>query len=247
MNEMIDLKELFYGLQQQMSSRFDTNRKFIPHAPKKGESFENLWIEWLKTYLPNRYDVDSAFIIDSEGTLSHQMDLVIYDQQYTPFIFNQDEIKYIPAESVYAVFDVKPELSKETIEYTGKKIKSVRDLKRTSAKIYHAGGFYPPKPLTKIIGGILAIKSSWKPALGKSLENHLNSLPEAEKINIGCAVDDGSFVVEISDNNDVELKKSSDDEALIFFFLKLYVELQRLATVSAIDVSSYAKVLNSKF
>lgn len=242
----INLKELFGGLQNQMSSRFDTNRKFIHHAPKKGESFENLWIEWLKTYLPNRYDVDSAFIIDSEGTLSHQMDLVIYDQQYTPFIFNQDEIKYIPAESVYAVFDVKPELSKETIEYTGDKIKSVRDLKRTSAKIPYAGGFYPPKPLTKIIGGILAIKSSWNPPLGKSLKNHLNLLPEDQKINIGCAVNDGSFVLEEVDGN-IELKKSSKDEALIFFFLKLYVELQKLATVAAIDVNSYAKVLNSKF
>lgn len=128
MKNTINLKDLFYELQEQMSKNLNTNRKFIHHAPKKGEAFENLWIKWLKTYLPNRYDVDSAFIIDSEGTLSHQIDLVIYDQQYTPFIFNQDGIKYIPAESVYAVFDVKPEFSKETIEYTGEKIKSVSNV-----------------------------------------------------------------------------------------------------------------------
>ena len=88
------------------------------------------------------------------------MDVVIYDALYTPFIFNRDGFKYIPAESVYAVFEVKQDV-KGNIEYTAKKVESVRKLKRTSIDMVASGRHTPAAPLTKIIGGILATTSSY--------------------------------------------------------------------------------------
>ena len=41
-------------------------------------------------------------VIDHEGNVSQQIDIVLYDVFYTPFIFNHDGFKYIPAEGVYA-------------------------------------------------------------------------------------------------------------------------------------------------
>ena len=39
----------------------------------------------------------------------------IYDQQYTPFVFVEDGVKFIPAESVYAAFEVKQEVTRELL------------------------------------------------------------------------------------------------------------------------------------
>ena len=141
MANSIKISELFGGLQKQMEAQLNTNRDNIPHPGTKGDSLENVWIDWLRKYLPNRYCVDKAIVVDSEGQLSDQIDLVIYDQQYTPFVFTQNGVHYIPAEGVYAVFEVKPDLEGSAssngenvshIEYAGRKIERVRRLKRTS-------------------------------------------------------------------------------------------------------------------
>lgn len=99
-------------------------------------------------------------MIDSTGNVSEQMDIVIYDAIYTPFIFKQDDFMYIPAESVYAVFEVKQDV-KGHIEYAAQKVESVRKLKRTSIGMVASGRDTIARPLTKIIGGILTTTSSY--------------------------------------------------------------------------------------
>ena len=89
------------------------------------------------------------------------MDLVIYDEQFTPFVFNQNGVKYIPAEGIYAVFEVKPEINKAYIEYAGEKIASVRKLHRTATTFINGGRKCAPRGFTKILGGILTISNSF--------------------------------------------------------------------------------------
>ena len=60
----VDLKQMLNGLQKQMSAQLNTNREFIEHPGSKGDALENAWIEWLCKYLPNRYCVDKAIVID---------------------------------------------------------------------------------------------------------------------------------------------------------------------------------------
>ena len=112
----IELQKLFAGLQNQMTAQLSTDREFITHPGSKGDALENTWIEWLRNYLPNRYSVEKAIVIDCEGNTSDQIDIVIYDNWYTPFIFTQNGFQYIPAEGVYAVFEVKPKISKKFIK-----------------------------------------------------------------------------------------------------------------------------------
>ncbi|MFW6028737.1 MAG: DUF6602 domain-containing protein [Halanaerobiales bacterium] len=238
----INLRNLFIRLQDQMACRLSTDREVILHPGTKGDASELNWIKWLRKYLPKRYTVDKAFIIDCENNISDQIDLVIYDQQYSPFVFNQDSAKYIPAESVYAVFEVKQTLNKSFIEYAGKKAKSVRVLKRTSAPIYHAGGKYGPKPHQNIISGILTLESEWNPPLGDNFESSIYNLSKYKKINIGCALQSGAFLVDYKDH---VIEKSSNEESLIFFFLKLLIELHKLGTIPALDIECYARSLES--
>lgn len=241
----VDLKRIFLDLQNQMAERLSTNKNAILHPGTKGDASEINWIKWLQVYLPSRYQVGKAFIVDSQGNLSDQIDVVIYDQQYTPFVFNQDGAIYIPAEGVYAVFEVKPELNKHTIKYAGEKAESVRNLHRTSAPIPHAGGCYAPKPLTPILAGILALSSTWNPPLGNSLEKYIKGLSNNQRLNFGCTLQSGSFKVNYENEANVSLEKSSVEESLIFFFLKLLMELQKIATIPAIDIQAYAAALDS--
>jgi len=239
--ERVDLKQIFMKLQNQMIAQLSANREIITHPGTKGGASELNWIEMLNTYLPERYKVDKAFILDSGGDLSEQIDIVIYDKQYSPFLFHQDGAIYIPAESVYAVFEVKQTISKEKIEYAGNKFASVRRLKRTSVPISHAGGEYKAKEHFKILSGILALESDWKPPLGSSLIKSLDSLNKPKRIDLGCVLRAGSF--EVSYEPTVKLDKSKKENSLIFFFLKLLNLLQRLGTVPALDISEYGKFL----
>ncbi|MBE0662566.1 MAG: hypothetical protein IH597_08875 [Bacteroidales bacterium] len=243
--DKIDLKDLFYDFQRSMEVELNINRNHIPHEGEKGGASEARWIEWLNSHLPNRYEVGRAFVIDCDGNKSKQLDLVIYDCQYTPFVFNKDERKFIPAESVYAVFDVKQSLNKENLIDTSMKIESVRALRRTTAKIYDARGeITKTKPPIHILGGILCTSSDWNPALGDPFEKHIKSLRKNAFIDLGCIIDEGAFLAKICDDQ-VMISRSTKNEVLLFFFLNLFMELQKVGTVTAMDVVEYAKALKS--
>lgn len=269
----INIKDLFHGLQKQMEAQLSTNRSFIMHPGTKGDALENVWIKWLKNYMPNRYCIDKAIIIDSEGNLSDQIDLVIYDQQYTPFVFSQDDTLYIPAEGVYAVFEVKPDLLGSAsskgenisyIEYAGRKIESVRKLKRTSARIIDRGESKNPRPLTKIIGGILASVNTYTQK--ETIENHLRKQIALKSLDMGCIVEFGSFYIDYIGGENKEIVNPNDrikdyysnrvfssinyserDNSLVTFFLQLSRYLQQtIGTVAAIDFSAYAQQVDFK-
>ena len=239
----VDMLELFKNMQIQRQSTLELGRNSITHNGEMGEAAEESWRKWLKKYLPRRYCVDKAIIVDCNGNTSEQIDIVIYDGQYSYFVFKHEQVIYVPAESVYAVIEVKQELNKANINYAGEKAASVRKLIRTSTEIPFVGGIYRPKPLHKILAGIIAIESGWKDPLGDTLKKNLHSETPDYQIDFGCAIKHGSFWVE-SDPRFL-VKRSSKDEALLFFFLQLLKALQSIGTVPAIKIDEYAKVLNS--
>lgn len=266
--KMIDLKELFGGLQKQMLASLNVDREFIGHPGSKGDATEQRWIDFLRTYLPDRYKVDKAIVIDSTGNVSEQMDVVIYDAIYTPFIFKQDGFMYIPAESVYAVFEVKQDV-KGHIDDAAKKVESVRKLKRTSIDMVASGRHTSAAPLTKIIGGILTTTSSYSGQ--KAIRERLRELKGYQTLDLGCLCDSGSFYVDYDEQKpegldpmkDIkekrkyieqvyasrlvkEIKFSDKDVSLFTFFLQLVSYLKSIGTVPAIDVNAYLKSINAR-
>ena len=241
----IELRTIFLNLQKQMIAKLTTNRESIIHPGTKGNASEFSWIDMLNSYLPKRYQAASAFVLDADGKISDQIDIVIFDCQYSPLLFNQDGALYVPAESVYAVIEVKQGLSRESIEYAGAKAASVRRLRRTSVDIYHAGGTYRPKPHFEILAGILTLGSEWK-AFGSNLESAITGLTLEERIHLGCSLQAGAFEVEYSDDKEPKINISRKEESLIFFFLHLLIQLQSLGTVPALDIAEYAKSLIDK-
>lgn len=243
MENTVEIKNLFKGMQEQMIAKLNA-QEFISHPGTKGDVTENNWLSWMKEFLPKRYEADKAFVIDSDGHVSDQIDIVIYDKQYSPIVFKQNGALYVMSESVYAVFEVKQELNKENIEYAGKKIASVRDLRRTSAPIVYSTGTKPAKPLHKIIGGILTTRTQWTNPIDNLVKKHLASLGLNEQIDLVCCLKDSSYSVEYFQDK-ITLHKNTDDEVLIYVFLELLLLLQKIGTVPAIDLLQYAKAIDS--
>ena len=212
----------------------------IVHDGDRGEVNERHFIEVLRHYLPNRYTVQKAVILDSEGQVSDSIDVVVYDRQYTPTLLDSDSHRYVPAEAVYAIFECKPRIDKAYLEYAGEKAASVRRLKRTSVPITHAGGCYPAKPLFEIIAGILAIDVDWQEGFSTSFETCHSALTGPSRLDCGLAVDGHSFDTFESGN----YTYCRSENALIFFLFRLLNQLQSLGTVPAIDWNAYASQLS---
>jgi len=238
----IDLHGLFLAMQGQLIAKMQTSREFVQHKPTKGAAAEQSWMAMLNAYLPQRYKADSAFVVDHRGRLSEQIDIVIYDRQYSPLIFKQDGVLYIPAESVYAVFDVKHELRRGAIEQAAEKAESVRRLKRTSVPVRFVSGTYKPKALFEITAGVLCLESWWADGLGESLQKVLGERTQGGFLNLGCSVRDGSFEA-VPTKRGVKVEVSTRETALIFFFLRLLHRLQQMGTVPAIDLMKYGSRL----
>jgi hypothetical protein len=141
------LSVLLAGLHDDIQRKLETVRQSFGHPGTKGDASEKVWLELLDTYLPKRYQAATAHVVDSKGVFSDQIDVVVFDRQYSPFIFYYQGQTIIPAESVYAVFEAKQAINAA----------------RTSLPIPHAGGTYPAKPLIPILGGILTFESDWIP------------------------------------------------------------------------------------
>ncbi len=248
----VDIKELFKLKQTQMLASFGLNDGF-EHAPTKGDATEEEWRKWFNENFPKRYCAEKAFVIDCEGNCSDQMDIVIYDTHFSPKIFENNGQKYIPAESVYAVFEVKQDLSKEQLIYCKNKINSVKSLIRTSAPINTIRGYEIGKPAPIIIGGLLTYKSSW--AVGNVEENLKKNISEItksknEEIDFICCL--SCYACEIKHNAEISkfydkpiylanfnIITDKENSPLIFTYFKLLRMLQDLGNVPAIEYSKY--------
>ncbi len=234
------LQQSFSAQQNLLKSELEMSSASITHNGTMGEVNEQYFIEVIRRYMPDRYAVDTGIIIDSNGKTSDQIDVIIYDNQYTPTLLDQQNHRFIPAESVYAVFEVKPNINKKYLEYAAKKAASVRELHRTSVPIPYAKGVYPAKPLFKIVAGILATDIEWSDKFGSAFIHNHKNLKNLHGLDCGLAVSGASFDIF---NEDELYTFGPDDNALIFFLFRLLQKLQTLGTVPAIDWNAYAEQL----
>ena len=232
------LPDLLSGLHDDIRQRLATSRRTLKNNSAKGDASERVWLDMLQKYLPKRYQAETAFVVDSKGRFSHQIDIVIFDQQYSPFIFNFENQLIIPAESIYAVFEAKQSVNATNIAYAQEKIESVRVLERTSIPIPHAGGTFAPKPPINIVGGIVSFDSDWSDPLGPYLTEALEKDVGNGLLDLGCIASHGTFCREKA-----SFKTDLTSKAATAFLLELIARLQQSGTVPMIDIHAYAKWL----
>jgi hypothetical protein len=233
------LTQILDGLQARLEGELRGNRAAVTHPGARGEASEEDWLRVLKDHLPHRYQADRAFVIDSKGASSEQIDVVIYDRQYSPFLYNQANQRYVPAESVYAVLEVKQDLTREHVRYAAEKAASVRRLHRTSGVVPTVAGDVTPGAPKRIAAGLLTYQSSWSPSFGGPFRDALAELGVDEQLDVGCALIHGAFEVAYPSPGNVELHLAEGPRSLVQLLMRLLKQLQAMGTAPAIDYEAY--------
>jgi len=218
----IDLAEIFRRVQEEMLAQLSVGRLF-EHASTAGAATEHHWLQLFDRYLPKRYRAAPAFVIDYTGHRSRQIDIAIFDNLYTPPLFPHASGIHLPAESVYAVFEVKPTFSRQWLRDAAEKAASVRSLRRTSVSLIGRSASSPPP----ILAGLLATTSVWTPETFAA-----NVVRARRDLDMGCCLEHGAF-----EDNHVSLP----DESLVFFIIRLLDRLRAMGTAPAVDWSQYAR------
>ena len=241
----VDLAEILKNHQRTLLAGLDASRAIFENNEAKGDAAEFQWIEVIEKFLPHRYKASAAFVLDADGERSHFIDVVIHDRHYCPLLFEQGGQVFVPAESVYAVFEIKQALDRENVIYAAETAGSVQRLRRTSSSIVNMGGDASPRPLFEILTGVLALESSWTPPFSEPFRSALTDGAQSfARLDLGCALRHGGFEV-AWDGGGAQPEFSVPDASLMFFLLRLFGRLQRLGTVPAIDLKEYGRSLEA--
>lgn len=231
-----DLTDSIHGIQRRLVAQLEERRN-LPHPTIKGDEGELLWLKVLSEHLPRRYAVRRGIVIDSEGGRSDAIDLIIYDPQYTPVFLAQDEHAYVLAEAVYAVFEVKYELSAENIAYAADKAASVRRLHRTNGRVVQASGVIdPPNPPFRQIAGLLTLSHGWASAESK-IREHVAKCEGERALDLLLCLQGGLF--ESPDEPQEQPGFESGPMSFVMFLYGLLHRLQRRGTVPVVDWGKY--------
>lgn len=81
------------------------------HDASTGSYRENIWLNLFERIIPKKFCISTGvFIMDSYQNVSKEVDIAIYDEQYTPYIFTgKNNLKYIPIEAVAVAIQCKSE------------------------------------------------------------------------------------------------------------------------------------------
>lgn len=213
-------------------------RQALAHPTEKGDASESVWIDVFNKHLPRRYEARKAHVVDANGAFSEQIDVVIHDRQYSPLVFTFKDSFVVPAESVYAVFEAKQDMTAEHIAYAQRKAASVRKLHRTSVPVPTVDGLKAPKEPGPVLAGLLTLSCAWTPPFGGTMHQHLRGDLAAGRLDIGCVADAGLFSFDVG-NQSHQLQSASS--AATRFVFELIARLQELATVPMLDIRAYAK------
>ena len=230
---------LMRALHERVEQDLKTAREALGHPVAKGDGSENVWTALFKKYLPQRYAVGKGTIVDSKGRFSDQIDIVLFDRQYTPLIFEHHDQIVVPVEAVYALFEAKQDIKAGYVRYAQRKVASVRRLHRTSAPVRTIEGRRRAKP-QPILAGYLAFENTWAAArTGANLSCVLDSEPKEGRLDFGCIAAYGTF----SRKGANRIVSTPSDKAATCFLLELITRLQRMGTAPAIDMGAYARWL----
>ena len=176
--------------------------------------------------------------------MSEQIDAAVYDSHFSPQWFGTAAgIRFVPVESVYAVFEVKPEFSGKYIVAARKKVASVRSLERTSEAVVHKGGVFTREEITlkPIIGGILTTR----PDLADPIKKLVETQPAHDAVDfldIGICLDQFAFDYTptlVGGDVKTDLTTRGDGNQLIHFAIRLFRQLQAIGSVPAVDMTMY--------
>lgn len=109
----------------------------IDHNGAKGTFREKIVENLLRPFLPRCYGLSGGQAFDDQGTLSNQLDIVIYDALFSYIAPYMKDFIYFPCESIYGNIEVKSILNKKSFVEAVNNIRSLKLLHRKEIKSYY--------------------------------------------------------------------------------------------------------------
>jgi hypothetical protein len=106
----------------------------IPHSAEKGRALENLVSNVLTQLLPKRFSLGTGFLVNADGAISNQQDIIIYDHVFNAPLLTH-AVGIFPCECVYATIEVKTTLTNRGLSDTLKSIARLRHIARRKSYI----------------------------------------------------------------------------------------------------------------
>lgn len=107
------------------------------HGTTIGIQREKLWEQVFEMLIPKKFVIEhSIFIIDSDENISHEVDLAVIDEMYTPYIFKYGKLKFVPIEAVAIVIECKSTEAKRYPTSIYRWWESIHSLRTNSDSIY---------------------------------------------------------------------------------------------------------------
>jgi hypothetical protein len=156
---------------------------YITHPGENGRAREEAVRRFLRIIVPPAFGIDTGFVTDVHGSVSCQVDIVIYRLHYHP-VFEIAGVKHFMVESVAAVIENKASIkSREVFEKAFNNIVSIKKLDRTGGgnnrfvMDFHGGGklITPNNPQHQIFGAIIAQESLSEETLLSEWQSHCSN------------------------------------------------------------------------
>ena len=149
------VKQLFVSSSKELQAKFERTTQIL-HNKGKGDAREEAFKETLEKYLPCRYSLGRGQVIASNGSVSREQDLVIFDRQTSPRLSVSDSHDLFPLETVFGSIQVKSALSSTELRDAYENIASLKRLRRGGTFEYHANaamamGMARPMPLGVVV------------------------------------------------------------------------------------------------
>lgn len=104
--------------------------ELVMHNQSKGIIREYIIRNCIRPFLPDAYGISSGECFDINGTVSRQLDVVVYDKLFSYVVPYAEDFIQFPFESVYGNIEVKSNLTTDELSRAIENVKSLKQLFR---------------------------------------------------------------------------------------------------------------------
>lgn len=107
-NDIKVFKKLFENYNNMNKMMIGEMELSSEHATLTGSFREEMWMGFFRNIVPKKFSLEQGvMIIDSKGNISKEVDIAVFDEQFTPYVFRYNSLKFIPIEAVAIVIECK--------------------------------------------------------------------------------------------------------------------------------------------
>lgn len=186
----------------QMFAQFESIKR--KHRGETGRRREDDVREFLRSFLPQRLGIGTGEIAASDGSVSPQVDLIVYDALETPLLDQSESSIVVPVEGVFGVIEVSSRLD---ITKLREDVRKIQEIKALEKRAYWKGNddivkTYAPHGTPRNVFPVLGFCFGFE---GNELDNLQAGLRQLDTDDLGnnldmlCVLNQGCVANAISD------------------------------------------------